>query len=110
MVAAVVVLSFLFLFTSSVSAQTPTLVQALNTSSTQGNVVNSYTIRLPNATLSGNAVIVAVEQRSGSGALSVSDNRGNAYNRAITNDDAEALVSVYYATNVIAGAQTITLT
>jgi len=73
-------------------------------------VVNSYTIRLPNATLSGNALIVAVNQNSGTVALSVSDNKGNPYTLAKTNDDTNQKISIYYATNVLAGVQAITLT
>ncbi len=87
----------------------PTLVQAVNTSSTAGNVENTYTVRLPNATLSGNSVVLAVQQKSGTGALSVSDDKGNTYNLGKTNDDGVQTVSVFYALNVAAGAQKITL-
>jgi hypothetical protein len=68
---------------------------------------------LPNATLAGNALIVAVQQRSGTGGVAVSDDVGNAYNVGGTNDDGNQhgnqLVSIYYATNIRPGAQTITL-
>src|SRR6185295_9033961 len=60
-------------------------------------------------TLSGNALVVAVQQDTGTGALSVSDNKGTVYNLAKRNDDASSIVSVYYATNIAPGVQTITL-
>src|SRR5437764_1342115 len=66
---------------------TPTLVQTVSTSSTYGNLVNIYTVRLPNATRSGNCVVLAVRRDSGSAALTVSDDKGNAYNLGIDNDD-----------------------
>src|SRR5207237_8928334 len=95
---------------SDLLAVAPTLVQSVSTSNTRGYAVNSYTVRLPNATLSGNSVIVAVQQGSGTGALSVSDDKGNTYNLAKINDNLSQIVSIYYATNVLAGAQKITLT
>jgi len=95
------------------TSSTPTLVQAVNTSNSQGNSVNTYTVRLPNATLSGNCVIVAVQSGSqlgsGAGTLTVSDDGGNSYNLAKTNDDGIQTVSIFYAMNVTAGAQIITL-
>jgi len=60
-------------------------------------------------TLSGNSLVVAVQQGSGTGTLSISDDKGNAYNLAKANDDGRQTASVYYAANVIAGAQKITL-
>src|SRR5262245_12664226 len=76
-------------------AAAPTLVQAVSTSNTKGNVVSTYTIRLPNATLSGNALIVAVQQNSGTGTLSVSDDARNTYRLARSNDNGSQLVSIY---------------
>src|SRR5438552_1121030 len=95
--------------TALAAGSTPTLVQVVSTSNAKGNFVNSYTVRLPNATLSGNSMVVAVQQDSGTGLLSVSDNKGNLYNLAKANNDGSQMVSVYYASNIIAGAQTITL-
>src|SRR5439155_7838725 len=96
------------------TSTTPTLVQAVSTSNSQGNSVNEYTARLPNATLSGNCVLLAVQsasvQRGGAGSPTVSDDGGNTYNLARANDDGIQVVSVYFAPSVIAGAQKITVT
>jgi len=94
---------------SSSTGATPTLVQVVNTSNTGGYLVTTYTVRLPNATLGGNCVVLAVQRGSGSGALTVSDDKGNAYNLGKANDDGNQAVSVFYALNAVPGAHTITL-
>jgi hypothetical protein len=88
----------------------PTLVQHASGSSTLGKTVGTYLLRLPNVTLGGNCVIVAFQNSSGfSGTTTVSDDKGNSYSLARSNDDTKQQVWVYVALNVAAGAQAITI-
>ncbi len=80
-------------------------------SSTQGNAVSQYNLRLPNGTMSGNCVVVGFQYSAGAGATAtVSDDKGNAYSAPISHSDGNQIVNLSYALNVTAGAQKITIT
>ena len=80
-------------------------------SSTQGNPVSSYVLRLPNPTLPGNCVIVGFQYAETPGVTaSLSDDQGNTYSAPIRNIDSNQVVNLSYALNVAPGAQKITIT
>lgn len=80
-------------------------------SSTQGNAVNSYTLRLPNLTQGGNCIIVAFQYSATGGvSASLSDDRGNSYTAPVSNNDGRQVVNLAFAQNVAAGTQKITIT
>jgi len=94
---------------STGSGATPTLVQHVSQSSTQGNAVTTYQIRLPNATQSGNCLIVGVSNGASAVIPTLTDDQGNAYTRAISNADGNQRLTLFVALNVIGGAQNITV-
>lgn len=79
-------------------------------SSTQGNTVSSYSLRLPNLTQSGNCIIVAFQYSATAGVTaSVSDDRGNTYSPPASSSDGRQIVNLAFALNVAAGTQKITI-
>lgn len=100
-------------------AQTPTLVQwhgcpqTLNTpggSSASGPT--SYNCALPNPSQAGNAIAVYWTGDDSSGTINVSDDQGNSYSLAASENDTtnDAFANIYLATNIAAGARLVTLT
>jgi hypothetical protein len=89
----------------------PTLVQHVSESNTQGNAVSAYIIRLPNTTEGGNCLIVGVNsQFSGvPPTITVSDDKGDAYNEIISHSDGIQTVSLFAALSVTRGAQNISV-
>lgn len=80
-------------------------------SSTQGNAVSNYSLRLPNLTQGGNCVIVGFQYSSTAGVTaSVGDDRGNSYSTPTSNSDGRQVVNLAFALNVAAGTQKITIT
>jgi len=80
-------------------------------SSTQGNTVSSYSLRLPNLTQGGNCIIVGFQYSPTAGVTaSISDDRGNAYSAPISNSDGRQVVNLSFALNIFAGTQKITIT
>jgi hypothetical protein len=80
-------------------------------SSTQGNTVSQYNLRLPNATISGNCLVVGFQYSAGGGVTaSVSDDKGDSFSAPISHSDGNQVVNLSYALNVAAGAQKITIT
>jgi hypothetical protein len=80
-------------------------------SSTQGNPVSSYVLRLPNPSLPGNCIIVGFQYADRTGvAASVTDDRGNTYSAPTRNAAGSQVVNLSYALNVAPGAQKITIT
>jgi hypothetical protein len=102
---------YLVLFMSSAAyAATPTLVQHVSNSSTQGNDISRYDFRLPNGTMAGNCIIVGFQFNAGSGVTaSVTDDKGNSYSTPISHNDGNQIVNLSYALNVAAGAQKISV-
>ena len=83
----------------------------VSVSNTQGYGVSEYDLRLPNATMSGNCVIVGFQYSATAGATaSVSDDKGNSYSTPLSNSDGNQIVNLSYALNVKAGAQKISIT
>src|SRR5215475_6161329 len=79
-------------------------------SNVQGNQVNSYVLRLPNATLPGNCVIVGFQHNSLAGvSSSITDDKGNAYTIVAKHDDGRQVLNLAIALNVRSGAQKITI-
>jgi hypothetical protein len=92
----------------------PLLVQAVGTGTNAGSEkANGVQFSLPQATLSGNAIICGLTYPYSSGrTVSVSDNKSNSWSQAVsvgstTND---MTVALWYATNVAAGTLTIAVT
>jgi hypothetical protein len=80
-------------------------------SSTQGNSVSSYILRLPNPSLAGNCIIVGFQYSNNLAVTpSVTDDHGNSYHSAAQNTDGNQVVNLWYALNVAPGAQRITIT
>src|SRR5579859_220254 len=80
-------------------------------SSTQGNPVSSYILRLPNPSLAGNCIVVGFQYADTSGVTpSVEDDKGNTYSTPIQTSDGRQVVNLSYALNVAPGAQKITIT
>jgi hypothetical protein len=80
-------------------------------SSTQGNSVTSYILRLPNPSLAGNCIVVGFQYSNMSGVrASVSDDQGNSYSAPLQSTDGNQMVNLSYALNVARGAQKITIT
>jgi len=98
--------------TITVTASTPALVQHVSCSNSQGNPAATYDCKLPNATLSGNAVIVAFQYADGNGVtnVTVSDDRGDSYAPLVAHTDGNQVANIFGAFNVAPGAQAITLT
>ena len=98
--------------TIAVDPTVPTLVQHVLCSNEEGNLVATYDCKLPNATLSGNAVIVAFQYADGSdvSGVTVSDDFGDSYSPLVTHTDGNQIVNIFGAFNVAAGARVITLT
>jgi hypothetical protein len=80
-------------------------------SSTQGNPVTGYILRLPNPSLAGNCIVVGFQYSNMSGVrASVSDDQGNSYSAPVQSTDGNQIVNLSYALNVAPGAQRITIT
>jgi IPT/TIG domain len=80
-------------------------------SSTQGNSVSSYILRLPNPSLAGNCIIVGFQYSATPGVTpSVADDKGNTYSSAAQTTDGRQVVNIWYSLNVAPGAQKITVT
>jgi hypothetical protein len=107
-----VVLLLILLCLGRTCASTPTFAENhVSASSTQGYGVSEYDLRLPNATMSGNCVIVGFQYSVTAGVTaSVSDDQGNSYSTPISNIDTNQIVNLSYALNVKAGAQKISIT
>jgi hypothetical protein len=83
----------------------------VSASSTQGYGVSRYDFRLPNATMSGNCVVVGFQYSTMAGVTaSVIDDEGNVYSTPISHDDGNQVVNLSYALNVSPGAQKISIT
>jgi hypothetical protein len=75
------------------------------------NGVINFIITLPNAALSGNCLILGI-QYPGSGTItSVTDNQGNTWTQGLsaTNATYNRQMAIYYALNVAAGTQVVTI-
>ena len=80
-------------------------------SSSQGNPVSSYILRLPNPSMAGNCIIVGFQYSDTSGVTpSVKDDQGNLYSTPVQTSDGRQVVNLSYALNVAPGAQKITIT
>jgi hypothetical protein len=80
-------------------------------SSTQGNAISSYVLRLPNPTLPGNCIIVGFQYADTPGVTAfLSDDKGNTYSAPVRNTDSNQVVNLSYALNTAPGAQKITIT
>jgi len=80
-------------------------------SSSQGNPVSSYILRLPNPSMAGNCIIVGFQYSDTSGVTpSVKDDQGNIYSTPVQTSDGRQVVNLSYALNVAPGAQKITIT
>jgi len=93
-------------------AATPTLVQHVSTSNTIKHVP-AITVRLPNPTLPGNAIILVVQFDDSAGAAlfasSVGDNKGNVYTAGptVTGTNNQSM-ALFYVLNATAGVTAIT--
>jgi hypothetical protein len=98
--------------TMNVDPGTPTLVQHVLCSNNEGYLVQTYDCKLPNPTLSGNAVIVAFQYSDGTGvsSVTVSDDLGDSYSSLVSHTDGNQIVNIFGAFNVAGGARAITLT
>jgi hypothetical protein len=96
------------------SAAIPTLVQHVSTPNTQSSPgVGGLTIPLPNTSLAGNCLIVAVQNAVTPGVtMSVSDNMGNRYAAGPTAPGTLGYqtLSLFYALNAKAGVNKVTVT
>jgi hypothetical protein len=94
-------------------ANTPIFAENhVSASSTLGYGVSRYDFPLPNATMSGNCVVVGFQYsaRDGNITATVSDDRGNTYSPLISNNDGTQIVNLSYALNVLPGTQKISIT
>src|SRR2546423_427852 len=89
---------------------TPTLVQHVSHSNTQGNTVTSYQVRLPNPSLAGNCILVGVNRSAAGVAPTVTDDKSNTYTSLGSSSDGNQVVHLFAALNCTAGVQNITLT
>lgn len=91
----------------------PLLVDAVGTS-TNGSTDsgNGFVVNLPQAALTGNAIICGVTYPYlASRTLTISDNGGNVWNTAVTlNNGTTNTISIVYAKNVAPGTETLTFT
>lgn len=113
-----ILLSILSLFSAFyVSAQTPTLVQAVSSSNTKssagnGSITNggTFNLPLPNASLSGNLLVCGVSyDDTGPPTVTIQDNQSNTYTLGQTIHDTSqgAITSLYYSANSTAGVTLI---
>jgi hypothetical protein len=89
----------------------PTLVQhAAGSNARNFEPRNTYVLPLPNPSLAGNLIVVGVTTETGA-AISVSDDAGNAYTElpAVSDMANAQMAQMFYAANVLAGAQAITV-
>ena len=98
----------LVLLPLATQAQSPTLVQHV-TGPTANLQIGTYTLPLPNPTLSGNLLIVSVATDNPAPTVTVSDNKNNAYTPGPSGSGNENL-QLWYATGSTAGVDTITVT
>src|SRR5262249_53822771 len=98
---------------SSSPPGTPTLVQHV-AGAMDNNFVTTLTLTLPNPAGAGNALILGVRFNAAGSVSSVSDDQGNAWmigpTTANENVPIPNRMTLYYALNVAAGTQTITVT
>jgi hypothetical protein len=88
----------------------PTLVQHVATGMEYNGVLN-FIITLPNAALKGNCLILGIQYPSSGAITSVKDNQGNTWTEgpSTTNATYDREMTLYYATNVAAGTQVVTV-
>jgi hypothetical protein len=106
-----------FLLIASLAwGQTPTLVQHYYTganSAARGLTAASYTFRLPNKVLAGNALVMFIDYPSGTTIRSISDDGSNNWPTAAATVDANAgntKTSAYVLPNAASGTRVITVT
>lgn len=88
----------------------PTLVQHVATPSTLVDTpITSLIVSLPNPSLAGNLLIMAVTWNAGTRTATVADDQAQSYEE-IHSDDANADCSLFYFLNTVAGVQQITVT
>lgn len=93
---------------------TPTYVQGASGSNSGSATLTSYTVVLPNLTLTGNCLIVGTEYGDGGSATSVTDDATggtNTYVQAISHDDTTdgQKLDIWVCTNCKAGARSVTV-
>jgi len=101
----------LFVSGAVMRAATPTLIQHVSCSNTQGINVGTYTCPFPNSTLDSNAIVVGFQFADGQGVtnVAVSDNVGNSYT-IISNSDGNQIANVAYAIGTTSGVASVTIT
>lgn len=95
---------------AATGAGTPTLVQHVATGMDRYPVTN-FKLPLPNPAGAGNALILGIQFRSSGSVSSVTDNKGNTWvaGPTVTNSSTSQRMSLYYALNVAAGTQNVTV-
>lgn len=90
----------------------PVLIHSTTNPSTEGNVVTRYTARLPVPILSGNAGIAFVNNSAGASPTNCTDDggtgvpsSGTAWTSAVTEDDTNQRVAIYYRLNITDGSR-----
>ena len=86
-----------------------TLVQS---TSTQGSGVSAVSAKFPNNNVAGNLIIVFVRMSSTTQTVSLTDTTGNQYHPAVSQAQSSDghQIYIFYASNIKAGANTITAT
>jgi len=94
------------------AATTPVLVQHVSTSTNQSERGNKFVIKLPNAALAGNCLILTLTYaQSAARTVTITDNIGtNTWINGPTTSSGALTTSLYYVLGVEAGTQTITVT
>jgi hypothetical protein len=89
----------------------PTLVQHISAGREQNNTSNpsNLKVRLPNASLSGNALILGVEADAGQTIATPTDNQGNTWVAGPSVNTGGQNITVWYLLNAAVGTQTITI-
>lgn len=104
----VLIAALLAFASQSLAVNTPLFVQrSSGPSSIQFLGVTNYFIRMPNAVLSGNALICAFDNDHGGTPTSLTDDVGHTLTLANSTDNGNSKLSVYFAPNAT-GARTIT--
>jgi hypothetical protein len=88
----------------------PTLVQHVATAM-ECNGVRNFIITLPNAALKGNCLILGIQYPSTGAITSVKDDQGDTWTEgpSTTNAMYDREMKLYYATNIAAGTQVVTV-
>ena len=96
-------------FTVGSVAPTPiTLTQHAGVAAGAGGT--SATLTFPGINVAGNLIVVVPRAYSPNQVFTVSDTRGNVYRRALTlNNGTNDTLAIYYAENIAAGANTVTV-